>query len=123
MKIPEGYQQVMPYLILDGAAGFLTFMSEVFDAKEKMKVMQDESKIMHAEIYIGESTIMFADSSNKFLPQPAGLFIYVEDVDETYQKAIGKGAVSVMEPAEQEYGRSGGVRDQWGNTWWITSVK
>ena len=121
MKIPEGYQHVMPYLILKGAEDFLIFMTTVFEAKEKMKVKRDESGIMHAELVIGDSTIMFADSTDEFPHQNAGLYIHVENVDQTYQKAIGEGAATIFEPIDKEYGRSAGVKDKWGNTWWITS--
>ncbi len=75
LKIPSDYQQVMPYLIVKDAAGFMKFMQDVFDAKEKMKQMRDENIIMHAEITVGESVIMFADSTEAFLPRTGGFFI------------------------------------------------
>lgn len=121
-NFPEGYQQVMPYLILNNAAAFFTFMETVFDAAEKTRSMRDDGKVMHAELQIGESTIMYCDATDNFPPQTAGLFVYVADCDAAYQRAIGNGAVSVMEPVDQEYGRGAGVRDAFGNTWWITSV-
>ena len=55
--------------------------------------------------------------------QPAGMFVYVEDADETYHKALAEGAKSIMPPSDQEYGRSGGVIDPFGNTWWPTTGK
>jgi PhnB protein len=122
LKIPDNYQTVMPYLIVKDAAQFITFMQKVFDATETHRSMRDEHTIMHGEIMIGESTIMFADSAEKFRPRTAGLFIYVDDADETFKKAIDAGAASVMEVADQSYGRSGGVEDPFGNVWWITSV-
>ena len=121
MKIPEGYQQVTPYLIIENASGFNSFMQKVFGAKEIYKQMRDESKIMHAELAIGESKIMFADATEKYKPQNAGFFIYVENADETFATAIEAGAEVVTEIADQSYGRSGGVLDPFGNTWWITS--
>lgn len=119
--IPEGYNTVMPYLIINNAEGFLKFTQEVFGAIEKMKVMRDETTIMHAEIKIGESCIMFAGANEQFGVQNAGLYINVADADATYKKALEAGATSVMEPSDQSYGRSGGVKDPSGNTWWITS--
>ena len=65
-KIPENYQTVMPYLIVKDAAQFIAFMQKVFDAKETYRSMRDEHIIMHAEIMIGGSTIMLADSTEKF---------------------------------------------------------
>ena len=121
-KIPEGYQRITPYLIVENAPAFLQFTAAVFGAEEKYKAMRDEQTIMHAEISIAGSAIMVADATELYTPQPAGLLIYVDDCDSTYQKALSNGAVSVTEPANQEYGRSAGVRDQFGNTWWVTSI-
>jgi PhnB protein len=122
VNIPEGYSQLMPYLIVENAAAFISFTQKVFDATEKFKTMRDEHTIMHAEISIGESVIMMADATDQFKQQNAGLFIYVDDCDAVFQKALDNGATTVMEPADQSYGRSGGVKDAFGNTWWITSV-
>ena len=122
LKIPENYQTVMPYLIVKDAAKFIAFMEKVFDADETHKSMRDEHTIMHAEMMIGGSTIMFADSTEKFSVQTGGFFIYVDDADETFKKAIDAGATMVAEVADQSYGRSGGVQDPFGNVWWITSM-
>src|SRR5690554_675067 len=108
---PEGYQTVIPYLILPGAQKFLDFMKDVFGAEENHKVMATEDKIRHAQVKVGDSTIMFADSSEEFPPQTAGLFVYVQNADDTYGKALQKCASSIMPPADQEYGRSCGVKD------------
>ena len=75
MNILEKYQQVMPYLIVENASDFISFMQKVFDVKETYNQMRDGNKIMHAEIMIGRSTIMFADATYKFKLQNAGLFM------------------------------------------------
>jgi uncharacterized glyoxalase superfamily protein PhnB len=122
-KIPEGLQTVTAYLIIKNAAGFIEFTKEVFNAELLNKHMREgESLIMHGEIKIGNSVIMFADSTDQYAPINASFFIYVEDTDATYQKALDSGATSVTKIANQSYGRSGGVKDAFGNTWWITSV-
>jgi PhnB protein len=121
LQLPEGYHTIMPYLIIPDAAGFLKFTKEVFGATEKMKRMRDEHTIMHGEIYIGDSTIMFAQSTDEFPAQPAGLFICVADADTTYKNALDAGATSIMPPANQDYGRSCGLKDAHGNTWWVTA--
>jgi PhnB protein len=123
LKIPDGYQRVMPYLIVKDAPAFLQFTKRVFGAEEKLKEMRDERTIAHAEIRIGDSTIMFADSTSKFPPRTGGMFIYVEDADATFRKALSEGAVSISEPADQEHGQSGGVTDPFGNVWRITSQR
>jgi len=122
LNIPAGYQRIMPYLIVKGAADFFAFMQTVFGATEKMKVMRDEQLYMHAELQIGENTIMFTDATTEFPVQNAGLFIYVPDCNATYQAALANGATSIMEPAQQDYGLSAGVKDAFGNTWWITGA-
>jgi len=83
MTLPNGYQQVMPYLIVPRAAAFMAFMQTVFGATERMKVMRDESLIMHAELQVGDSVIMLADATEEYQQQNAGLFICVENCDET----------------------------------------
>ena len=122
LKIPEGYQRLMPYLIVENAAAFFDFTKNVFGAEERSRTMRTETLIMHAEISIGGSVIMFADTTEQYAKQPAGMFIYVDDCDKVYQNAIANGAVTAMEPADQSYGRSAGVKDPFGNTWWITGV-
>jgi len=120
--IPGGYQRITPYLVLENAAGFFDFTKNVFGAEEKSRHMRDEKLIMHGEISIADSSIMFADATEQHAQQTAGLFIYVNNCDETYQLALANGATVVTEPADQEYGRSAGVKDPFGVTWWITGI-
>lgn len=123
-KIPQGHQTIMPYLMLDGAARFKDFTIKVFGGEISSTHYQEDAPemIKHAEVSIGGSTIMFCDSRAEWPAQPANMFVYVENADDTYQKALDAGAASVMPPADQDYGRSCGVIDPCGNTWWITSV-
>ena len=121
-SIPAGYQQIMPYLIIKNAGTFMQFMKTVFDATEKMVAMRDEHIIMHGELTIGDCCIMFADATDDFSQQTAGMFIYVDDCDARYQKAVENGATAIMPPANQQYGRSAGIKDLSGNTWWITTA-
>ncbi|WP_153800404.1 VOC family protein [Foetidibacter luteolus] len=123
VKIPQGHNAVMPYLILNNAEGFLAFAQKVFGAKEIYKKLRDDSPtIMHAEINISGSAIMFGDCNDQWPPQNAGLFVYVADADATFAAALEAGAEEIMPVSNQGYGRSGGVKDPHGNTWWITSV-
>ncbi|MGH2563832.1 MAG: VOC family protein [Ginsengibacter sp.] len=71
---------------------------------------------------IGGSTVMFADATDMYEVRNAGMFIYVDDADTTFKKTIDAGATIVSEMADQSYGRSGGVKDPFGNTWWITGI-
>ena len=122
MKIPDNYQTVMPYLILENASDFIAFTQKVFEAKETHKTMRNEKTIMHAEIMIGDCTIMFADATDEYKVSSAGLFVYVDDADAAYKRALKNGGVAVSELSDQSYGRSGGIKDPFGNVWWITSI-
>ena len=121
-KIPDGYQTITPYLILKNATGFIEFTQKVFNAEVLNKHMRDETIIMHAEIKIGDSVIMFADSTEQYPPQPAGFFIYVDNVDEVYNNALANDASAVTLISDQPYGRTGGVKDAFENTWWLTTA-
>lgn len=124
MKMPKGHQVVMPYLMVNGALRFIDFVKTVFNAEltSTHKLREDGSTVMHAEVTIGGSTIMFSDATAPWGEQTANLFVYVDNADETYKKAIDLGAISAMELSNQDYGRTCGVTDPFGNVWWITSV-
>lgn len=122
--IPQNHQQVIPYLILRQPTKFLLFTKEVFDAKELDIIYhEDKTTIMHAEIMIGDSVIMFASTTEQYAEQVAGLFIYVDDADAHFEKALAHGARSIKEPSDECYGRSSGILDPCGNTWWITKAE
>lgn len=124
MNIPAGHQPLMPYLMLPGAAQFGEFAKTVFNAELMSSRMRDDGQtVMHAELQISGCTIMYSDASEDWKPQPANLFVYVDDADATFKKACDNGCSVVMPPADQDYGRSCGVSDPFGNVWWITSLK
>ncbi len=120
-QLSDYYRTVMPYLILKDVNEFLDFTQKVFGADVKMKHTDDDGRIVHAEITIGVSTLMAGESNKDWSSQPGGLYVNVDSADETYQQALNAGAESVMELSNRDYGRTGGVKDSNGNTWWITS--
>jgi len=121
MTKPDYYTQIMPYIIIDGADGFIPFIKAVFNANERLIVPHTDGTIMHAEFSIGEGTIMFTQSTEKYSAFPCGMFILVDDVDETYARALANGAESMQEPGDMEYGRAAGFKDMWGNVWWLNN--
>jgi PhnB protein len=118
MNIPAQYNRLMPYLIVPDAGKFIGFMKKVFSATEQIIVPRSEGVIMHAELRIGDGVVMLADATEQFAPRPAGIFIYVDNVDETYSKALAEGAVPTMTPTTQPYGYTCGFTDPFGNDWW-----
>lgn len=123
MNIPSGHNTIMPYLILNKADKFSQFVSDVFGAELRLnRLREDGDIILHSEFSIGDCTVMFASANEMWPPQTASLFIYVQNADTTFNNALGHGAVSVMNLTDQDYGRTCGIKDPFGNTWWITSL-
>lgn len=120
--IPAGYHSVTPYLLVEGADSLIEFVKRVFGAEETVRMPAPDGKIGHAEVRIGDSIVMLADASTSETeqPMPATVMVYVEDADKIYRAALEAGATSLREPVDQFYGdRSAGVRDAFGNQWWL----
>lgn len=122
MKTPAYYTSLMPYMMVPKAHDFINFLKAVFNAEEKMMVPRNDGSIMHAEFTIGEACIMFCDATDEYLPFPCSLFILLEDIEIVYQKALANGATSLQAIAERDYGKSAGIKDAFGNVWWLTET-
>ena len=120
--IPDGYHTITPYLIVQGVRELLDFLQAVFDAEVGDCLEGEDDKVNHAEVQIGDSKMMLGEARPDWPAQPGSLYLYLPDVDSTYQKALDAGATSVMEPADQFYGdRNAGVKDAQGNVWWLAT--
>jgi PhnB protein len=128
--IPEGYEGVTPYLIIDGAAAAIEFYKKAFGATELMRIPAPGGKIGHAEVKIGRAVVMLADehpdmghrSPQAYKGTPVSLLFYVEDVDKTFKRALAAGAVVQRDVADQFYGdRSGTLADPFGHVWTIAT--
>jgi PhnB protein len=118
--IPEGYHTVTPFVIVKGAAQFIDFMKEAFEAVEIGRVTGEDGAIGHAEVRIGDSVVMMFDSKEEWPETPAFLRLYVEDCDAVYHQALKAGAASVTKPTNMPWGdRVCRVGDLLGNLWWI----
>ena len=119
--IPDGYHTVTPFLLVQGAEQLIDFLERAFNASETYRFSMPSGTIGHAEIRIGDSVIMLSEAmGEEYRPTTCGIHLYVEDCDGTYERALEAGAISVKKPADQPYGdRSAGVKDQFGNHWWI----
>ena len=120
--IPENYPRVSPYLIVKNVEKTMDFIQYVFDGKVLEKMKTPNGSVNHGEISIGDSVIMMGRATESHEPQNVMLYIYVDDTDAAYKRALEKGAESVMEPADQFYGdRNAGVKDKDGISWWMAS--
>ena len=125
--IPEGYQTLTPYLVVQDAPAMIEFVQRVFGAKESLRAIGSVGGI-HAEVRVGDSKLMIGGGGPGLSwhgeNRPMALHVYVEDTDAVYQRALDAGAVSIDRPVDQEYGeRSAGVKDQFGNCWYIATSK
>jgi PhnB protein len=112
---PDGWHSVTPRIIVPDAAGLVDFIRHVFDASG------DYSPRAPAELRIGDSIIMVSDAGVRE-QMLSCLYVYVENADDTWQRAIAAGALSLEAPSDTPYGdRRGMVRDRWGNTWQIAT--
>jgi len=122
LPIPAGYHTVTPYLAVPDAQSLIDFTVKVFNAKEREIIRKPDGQIRHAEVRIGDSIIMLGTTSSTYGNATATLYVYVDDADARYQRALAAGATSITEPANQFYGdRHGGVKDANGISWWIAT--
>jgi PhnB protein len=119
---------VIPYLCVDDCAAAIDFYTAAFGAKETMRLADPAGKIGHAEIQIGDSTIMMSDEYPEWgslSPKTLGgvtsaLHVSVDNADEAVERAAAAGATILQPVQDQFYGeRSGQVRDPFGHKWGI----
>lgn len=122
MYIPEGYGTVFPYMIVADADGFGRFLSDAFGATELGRSVQPDGRLANLRVRIGTTNFMIGEAEGGMLkPMAATYYIYVDNVDRVFAKAVASGADALMEPADMPYlDRQAGVQDPYGNYWWIS---
>jgi PhnB protein len=131
--IPQHMHSVTPHLVCDGAADAIEFYKKAFGAVEGGRMQTPDGKIMHAEVRIGDSTVMLVDEfpdygsigPKKLNGSPVTIHLYVPDVDRVFEQALAAGATVRMPLDNQFWGdRYGQVVDPFGHNWSIaTHVK
>lgn len=125
-RIPDECNRVIAYLAVGDAARAIEFYRQVFDADERVRLTTPAGLIGHAELAIGSSLFMLADEApqmDHLGPRSIGgtpitMTVYVEDVDETYERAMARGAAPIRKPEDQFYGdRAGTFEDPFGHRW------
>ncbi|MEO8346752.1 MAG: VOC family protein [Betaproteobacteria bacterium] len=122
--IPAGYATVTPYLVVHDAKKAIDFYQRAFGAVELFRLDGPDDGIAHAEIKIGNSPVMLAESMGGY-PDPLTLggssvsfMIYVPDVDAAFARAVAAGATVKRPVADQFYGdRTGTLADPFGHVW------
>ena|SRR5215207_8849912 len=124
--IPDSYPRVSPHLSITGASEAIDFYTEVFGARERMRTPTPEGAVAHAEIQIGDSVIMIGEempggrdpSPETLGGSPVALFVYTDDVDEVFKRAVEAGAKEVQAPEDHFYGdRVAMFDDPFGHRW------
>jgi PhnB protein len=116
-SIPEGWHSVTPRLVAHDPAGLVRFLKHAFDASGDFVVDTP------SQMRIGDSIVMVSGVGPR-APTSAFLYLYVDDVDATYRRALEAGAVSLEEPRDVPYGdRRAMVKDPCGNDWQIATHK
>src|SRR5436190_12319077 len=132
--IPEGFHTVTPQLTLDNCEQAIDWYKKALGADEKSRAVGPDGKIMHAELHIGNSPIMVNDAvmgakgPRTLGGSPASLWIYVEDADSLFNRAVAAGGKVVPGPmgnmSDQFWGdRCGQFTDPHGYLWTIATHK
>jgi len=121
-EIAEGLHTVTLYLHPIGAERLMGFLESAFGSVEVGRHQAPDGMILHAKMRIGDSVIELGESRGDSKPMPTAIYLYVEDVDELYQRALQAGGVSVLPPQDQPYGdRNAWVKDPFGNIWYLAT--
>ncbi len=113
----DAYRTVTPYLVVSDADAELAFLKAAFSGTEANCQRNADNTVMHAEITVGDSLVMLGQAGGAWRPRPAALYLWVEDVDATYARALQAGATSERQPEDKPYGhRNAGVIDRNGVT-------
>ncbi|MVT67096.1 VOC family protein [Bradyrhizobium pachyrhizi] len=115
---PAGWPFVIPRIVTSDLTGLARFLRDVFDAQGEVR------SDAPTEIRIGDSIILISDGGGVREAMPAVLYVYVQDADETYRRAIAAAAESIEIPVDTPYGdRRATVRDAWANVWQIATCR
>jgi PhnB protein len=119
---PEGFPSVTTYLHPLRAEPVINFLKRAFGAEELGRHASPDGVIHHATVKIGNSFLELGEAHGEFQPMPTMFYLYVEDADTWYQRAMAAGATSIQEPTDQPYGdRVGAVGDAFGNQWYMAT--
>jgi len=133
--VPDGYHTVTPHLVLDDCAKAIDFYKKAFGATETVRMPAPGGKIAHAEIQVGDSRVMMNDEMPPMPGQPgvykspkaaglstSALFLYVEDADKAFDRAVKAGCTARQSPTDMFWGdRWGQVIDPFGHTWGLAT--
>lgn len=120
--VPEGHYSITPYLHPVRAPQVIDFMTQAFGAQEVFRAQSPDGVVHHAQVRLGDSIISMGEAHGIYQTMATTLHMYVPNADATFEQALRAGAETIMPVKDQPYGeRSGGVRDPFGNRWFIAT--
>ncbi|NND82191.1 MAG: VOC family protein [Gammaproteobacteria bacterium] len=120
-NIPSGFQTITPYFFCDQPRELGDFLIAAFGGEEILCSLGPNGSIVNLQIKVGTVTVMISQSVEAYPAMPMALYIYVDDADHSMELAQQAGATLEMPVMDMSYGdRQGGVRDAFGNIWWIS---
>lgn len=118
--VPSGFKTLTPHLIVRGASALIELAREAFGAEVIERHEGPDGVVRHAQLRVSGAMIELGEAQDRFPPIPAMLYVYVDDVDAAYARAIGAGGRAKQPPADQPYGhRTAAVEDGFGNQWYL----
>ena len=121
--IPDGYTTLTNFFSVQGADKFCAFLEQAFGASHVHPPMKRPDGVFsHAEMQVGSSRVMIGEARDASEHLPTMLYMYAEDCDAVFKRAAAAGGETIMPPTDMFYGdRHGGIKDAWGNQWWIAT--
>ena len=117
--VPEGLRTVTPYLHPSDAPAYIEFLKQAFGAVEDARHLDPGGRVMHAQLRVGNAVLELGQPDPP-VARPTTFYLYVDDADALYARAVAAGATPLSPPADQWYGdRVGSVSDPIGTTWYI----
>ena len=118
----DGAPTIQPYLQPLRGEPVIDFLTGAFGATELGRAATPDGLILHTTVKMGNSSLELSDANGIYRPMPGTFYVYMEDADAVYGRALKSGAESTSAPADQSYGdRTCGVKDAAGNTWYIAT--
>ena len=128
--IPDGYHSLTPDLVVNDVSKAIEFYGKAFDAKEIFRFEGEDGKVLHAEIQIGDSRLMLCSeraergslSPSSLNGNTGALYLYVKDVDSTFNQAVKAGCKVIQGISDMFWGdRCGELVDLSGHRWMVAT--
>ena len=117
--VPEGLRTLTVYLHPASAADYIDFLTRAFGAVEEARHKAPDGRVMHAQVRLGNAVLEMGEPDPP-RDMPTTFYLYVDDADALYHRAVAAGATSLAPPADMSYGdRVGSVQDSTGTIWYI----